>query len=246
MKPDFAARAERYDESRPLWDGWYALADRLIEEADLRGRRVLDVGCGTGRLLAALAERAHARVWGVDPEPRMLEVAQRRLPRGGGLKEGRAEELPFRDGWFERLVFWLSIHLVDRPAAFSEAARVLRPDGRLALVTFEPEHFERHWVNAFLPSLQAVDRARFPTPEQLEAELPAAGFAPPRFVPVRDEGTLTRARALEQLHAGPISTFDLLDPREIAAGIERAERELPERIAVERRWLLVVADRAEE
>jgi ubiquinone/menaquinone biosynthesis C-methylase UbiE len=56
---------------------------------------VLDVGCGTGRLEAALADRA--KVWGVDAEPAMLEVARANVP-GGTFKEARAEELPFKDG----------------------------------------------------------------------------------------------------------------------------------------------------
>ena len=48
------------------------------------------------------------------------------------VKVAPAEQLPFKDGWFERALMWLVVHLVDRPRAFGEAARVLAPDGRLA------------------------------------------------------------------------------------------------------------------
>src|SRR5437773_5237391 len=50
--------------------------DLLVREGDLRGRRVLEVGCGTGQLAAALAERAYAKVWAVDASPEMLAVAR--------------------------------------------------------------------------------------------------------------------------------------------------------------------------
>ena len=90
---------------------------------------MLDIGCGTGRFLAQLAEVAKA--WGVDASPEMLEVARSRVG-GAGLKLGTAEELPFKDGWFERATMWLVAHLVDRPRAFAEAARVLEPGGRFA------------------------------------------------------------------------------------------------------------------
>jgi SAM-dependent methyltransferase len=202
---------------------------------------VLDVGCGTGRLAVALAERALARVWGVDSEPRMLEVARRQLPPGVGLREGRAEALPFKDGWFDRVVYWLAIHLVDRPAAFAEAARVLAPGGRLACVTFHPDHFATAWLAPFFPSLEEIDRARFPMPAELEDELPRAGFSRPRFTRRTQTRTTSREAALDRLRAGHISTFDLLPADEIEAGIARAERELGDTVEVRLDWLVVVA-----
>jgi ubiquinone/menaquinone biosynthesis C-methylase UbiE len=137
---------------------------------------VLDIGCGTGALAAALAEREHARVWGVDPSEPMLEVARARGIRGLGLKQGVAERVPFRDGWFERAVMCLVVHHVERPAAFAEVHRVLTPHGRLAIATFDHTHFDRHWAASYFLSLAPIDRARFPTCTELEDELRAAGF----------------------------------------------------------------------
>ena len=131
----------------------------LVSEGDLTGRRVLEVGSGTGRFLAALGGRA--RAWGVDPAPEMLEVARGRA-HAAGLKLGTAEELPFKDGWFERAVMWLVVHLLDRPRAFAELHRVLAPDGRLAIATFDPSYFGAFWLNDYFPSMEEADRARFP------------------------------------------------------------------------------------
>lgn len=241
-EPDFTRLAPVYDRVRAVDERWWEVYALLVREADLRGRRVLDVGCGTGRLATAFAERERARVWGVDPTPAMLEQARARAPSGVGLKEGRAEELPFRDGWFERVTMWLVIHLVDRGRALNEARRVLAPGGRLSIVTFHESQFERHWLSAFFPSLEAIDRARFPTESELVRELGSAGFGRTRSVRVDQPGSLTRVQALEKLEAGHISTFDLLSAEEVASGRKRALHELPESVDDPLIWLLVLAD----
>jgi ubiquinone/menaquinone biosynthesis C-methylase UbiE len=234
--PDFSRLARRYDELRPADANWHEVLERLVALGRLTAGRVLDVGCGTGRVSTALAERG-SKVWGVDPEPGMLEIARARVPAGVGLKEGRAEALPFRDGWFDAAVCWLTVHLVDRPAAFAEVHRILVHGGRLAIATFDPTHFDAFWLNRLFPSLEAVDRARFPRPEQLEAELAAAGLEP-RLERLSQTGSLSRDEALDKIRGRHISTFQLLGDEEYAAGLERAERELPARIDYAVEWLL--------
>ena len=241
MSVDFARLAASYDRVRPVDDNWRTAFEVVAREADLRGRRVLDLGCGTGRLSAVLAEGGFARVWGVDTSPEMLAVAREKLPAAVGLKEGRAELLPFRDAWFDRVVMWLVVHLVDRPAAFQEVGRVLVPGGCLAIVTFATGHFERYWLNRFFPTIAKIDLERFPSRDILDAELRTAGFSEVRFVELSQRGALTREAALERIHGRHISTFDLLDEDEIRAGTARAERELPERVEYEQGWLIAIA-----
>jgi ubiquinone/menaquinone biosynthesis C-methylase UbiE len=204
---------------------------------------VLDIGCGTGALAAALAEREHARVWGVDPSEPMLEVARARGIRGLGLKQGVAERLPFRDGWFERAVMCLVVHHVERPAAFAEVHRVLTPHGRLAIATFDHTHFDRHWAASYFPSLAPIDRARFPTCTELEDELRAAGFPTVGAAVLEDAEEIDRDTALHKLRSGHISTLALLPADELAAGIERAERELPSTVKVPLLQLVVTDTR---
>lgn len=239
VRPDFGRRAASYDDLRPPIPG---LEEALVREGDLRGRRVLDVGSGTGRLAASLADGHAARVWGLDAEPEMVRVASARGSRAR-FKLGVAESLPFKDAWFERATMVLAAHLVDRSRAFPELHRVLSGGGSATIATFEPASFAGYYLNTLFPSILELDLARFPAQDTLEAELEAAGFASTRVARLEQPARLTRDEALRRIRGRHISTFDLLSDEEYARGLERAERELPLEIEYRYELLLVTGTR---
>jgi hypothetical protein len=118
---------------------------------------------------------------------------------------------------------------------------VLAPGGRLAIATFVPEHFENYWLTAVFPEVAEIDRARFPTPAALAAELASAGFEWVRTRTVTQRVRLSRADALERIRGGYISTLRLLDDDALTDGVARAERELPEEIESVLAWAVLSA-----
>jgi ubiquinone/menaquinone biosynthesis C-methylase UbiE len=119
------------------------LTDRLELEVvfglagDLHGRRVLDVGCGDGAQSVVACQRG-ARVTGVDTSPAMLEAARRRAeidcPGTIGWCQASAERLPFESKVFDAVITVTALCFVKDPQrAVLEAARVLRPGGRLII-----------------------------------------------------------------------------------------------------------------
>jgi SAM-dependent methyltransferase len=101
------------------------------------GERVLDLGSGSGMdaFAAALAVGPSGSVAGVDLTPEQVDKAERmRREEHVSFTRGRIEALPFDDGSFDAVISNGVINLSsDKPAVFAEAARVLRPGGRLAL-----------------------------------------------------------------------------------------------------------------
>jgi len=122
----------------PLGAVTEAIEQRRILElmGNLKGVRVLDVGCGDGILACAAASRG-AVVTAVDPDPAMLAAARVRAEHAGvkaNFMDGRIERLPFADASFDVVAaITVLCFIADASAAVGEMARVLRPGGRLVL-----------------------------------------------------------------------------------------------------------------
>ncbi|MEV6833874.1 class I SAM-dependent methyltransferase [Streptomyces sp. NPDC051133] len=131
---DYDSFAEAYsaENENSLVNAYYARPAMLALAGDVAGRRILDAGCGSGPLSAALRERG-AVVTGIDVSAGMLALARRRLGDEAALHVADLRDrLPFADGAFDDVVASLVLHyLEDWGPTLAELRRVLRPGGRL-------------------------------------------------------------------------------------------------------------------
>ncbi len=140
--PDYVAAGERAW-SRAVGDekwGLFGIPEaqlRLLPD-DLAGKDAIELGCGTGYVSAWMARRG-AQVVGIDNSPRQLETAvrlQREHALDFPLLLGNAERVPFPDASFDFAISEYGAALWADPAAWvPEAARLLRPGGRLHILT---------------------------------------------------------------------------------------------------------------
>lgn len=143
----FSRVADDWDKLRALH---YSEAD--IEKAVLAAAGagpfdlVIDFGTGTGRMLALFAAKAR-RVEGIDLSHQMLTVARSKLQEAGAgnasVRHGDATATPYPDDSASLVIIHQVLHFLDDPArALNEAARVLKPGGKLVVVDFAPHTLE--------------------------------------------------------------------------------------------------------
>jgi ArsR family transcriptional regulator len=140
---------------------------------------VAELGCGTGAIAEALAPFVR-RVVGVDASSPMLDLAQRRLERFDNvdLLPGELESLPLEDGEVDVATMILVLHNLERPeAAIAEAARCLRPNGRLLIVDMLPHDRVEYRMERGHVWMGFSDK-------MINGYLESAGFGEGRFRPL--------------------------------------------------------------
>lgn len=186
------------------------------------GSRVLEVGCGTGNYVTALADTFGCAAFGLDPSIAML--ARTRWERVQCLV-GAAQALSFAADAFD-LIFSVDVihHVGDRAAFYREAARALRSGGLICTVTDSEDMIRRREIlSGYFPETVEIELARYPRVAHLEAWSGAAGLEALGVVAVEEPYQITcagpfRDRAYSSLHLIPDEAW--------RAGLERLERDL--------------------
>ena len=229
LRHDYSEQALRYDASRGVSPDVLAAVNSALQGAP--GRALLDVGGGTGNYAAALRDLGWTPTV-LDASPAMRDAAE---AKGLVAMAGEATRLPFADESFDAAILISMLHQVsDWPAALREVQRVLRDEGRLAIVGLASDHLrEVSWAYDLFPSMRAFALARRPSLADMAARLPGAAVAPIWFSDLSDA-------SIGALCAHPEAMLDP-DLRRQTSFFERLERDHPEEhdsgLATLREWL---------
>lgn len=142
----FSEHVTRYDELGIQFQTKAATVQ--LEEMDLQGKNILDVGCGTGVMSLLALQKGAVNVVCGDISNYMLERAQDKADKQGygvdriDFRQLDAESLPFEDASFDVALTGMTLGLLpDQGKAIREMARVLRPGGFLSAGAHGPEHY---------------------------------------------------------------------------------------------------------
>jgi SAM-dependent methyltransferase len=235
MEPriDYNAISRVYDQVR---QADVELIQRLLQEIDgLASAQVLDIGCGTGNYAYALQQLSHAQVVGVDPSPGMLAQARQKNSQVS-FRVGDAGHLPCDEDTFD-LVYMTDVihHVPDIDRLFVEVRRVLKPGGKLCVVTQSHAQIAARPIARFFPATVAIDQARYPDIPAIVAAASEQGLA---CLATEISGAVEDAldhRYLDLVRAKGYSMLHLIDDAAYAAGLARLEATLAQGDLVVRR-----------
>jgi len=203
-------------------DLWIGLIAPFIEKAC--ARTILDLGAGTGRFSALLADSFRATVYALEPARVMAAAAVRNHARVNHVA-GRAEQLPLRKGSCD--IAWISQvyhHITDHVACARELCRVLRPSGRVLIRgTFADRLDGFPTLFRFFPAARNVCED-LPTSSQAKDVLESAGFLLEADEPIQQRSCASLRAFADRTRLRTDTSLMLISDREFAQGMSELEQ----------------------
>jgi ubiquinone/menaquinone biosynthesis C-methylase UbiE len=223
LLPDYSHQATTYDRTRAASHPVLAALRRALSGAP--GSRLADIGGGTGNYAQALAREGWKPVV-IDRSVEMLSYAAK---KGLATEKADAQDLPFPDESFDAAMLVSMLHHVaDPPAALSEARRILRAHGQMAVMVFTREDIHDLWVLDYFPSTRTWMQTSHRPIAELLALLPGARR---RVIVLDDLADASLAalaahpeKVLDERWLRQTSYFERLSrdgPAELAVGLRR-------------------------
>ncbi len=222
VQVDYTGISKTYDSYRSYSDD---LIKRVVELGQIgAGKRVLDVGCGTGNISYQIKGKINADLVGVDVSPDMLKIARRKsLELVCSNTDGL--HLPFVDRAFDTIICAYVIHQIKNlNLLFSECYRVLKR-GALVLLTSSHRQIENQHpiIKNFFPSYVDIDKARFPAVDQVNSMLTSLGFQKIGHEEVTVDNIPIDLEYLQKVKNKYVSTYHLMSQTEFEDGIHKLQ-----------------------
>ena len=228
LLPDYSRQAEHYDQTRSASRSVLRPLREALRGAP--GRRLADIGGGTGNYALALRDEGWQPVV-IDRSPAMLTRAS---SKGLETLQADAQRLPLGDETFDAAMMISMLHHVeDRRAALAEARRILRPGGRLVLMGFTGEDAATLWILDYFPISRPWMEATHPPRSAFLSDLPGSNLVAFTIQDMDDASLAALSadpeRVLAAAQQAQTSFFERMwrdHPMELQAGLARLQDDI--------------------
>ena len=227
-------RSVNYDDIAAVYDQRYERSDysrllRLLLDFVRGGKRLLEIGCGTGHWLSELSKAGYDAV-GLDPSRNMLKTAMEKS-RQLQLIKGCAESIPFGRDTIDRLFCINALHHFSQKERFmTEVRRVLHNEGGILIIGLDPHTGLDHWwIYDYFPQVIDIDRRRYPSNISLRKSMQDNGFINCNTIEALHMPVKLSARyALQsgRLEKNTTSQLTILTEEEYNAGLSRLVKDI--------------------
>jgi ubiquinone/menaquinone biosynthesis C-methylase UbiE len=222
MEVNYTDISKTYDDYRSYPE---SLIKKIIALGSIsQGRKVLDLGCGTGNIAWQLQKAIKADVIGVDASFAMLKVAKSKSVEVT-CADIDNQRLPFRDSSFDTVLVAYVIHQIKNlEFLLSECYRVLRY-GVLILLTSSHKQIENQHpvIKDFFPSFIDIDKDRFPDIQQIDYLLNSLGLKDIKHEDMIVENVPIDHEYLQKVKNKYVSTYYLIPQSEFDNGVKQLE-----------------------
>lgn len=216
MNVNYDQIAQRYDQHRRGRGPYIETLSKLLSRCP--GRRVLELGAGTGNSTASLQEMVPCDITALEISPGMLEQARQKGVSAHWVR-GSALALPFSDRTFDFVYATYMLQFIQNlNALMKECWRVVEK-GFAAFTTAPRSFIESHPLNRYFPSFAKTDLDRFQPLDQVKNALRATGFTQVSFEQKHKAPEPIDAAYVRKVEGKFLSTFDLLPPGEFDRGL---------------------------
>jgi SAM-dependent methyltransferase len=218
-----------YTDISKTYDNYRSYPDSLIKRFMALGRisagkKVLDLGCGTGNVAWQIKNNIDADLVGIDVSPDMLQVAKSKSLEVV-CTDIDNQQLPFRDNSFDAIVGAYFLHQIKNlNFLLSECYRVLCHGALVFLTSSHKQIEDQHpIIKNFFPSYVAIDKGRFPDIYKIDHMLDSIGFKAIKHEEVAVENIPIDNEYLHRVKSKYVSTYHLMSPDEFENGVKQLE-----------------------
>jgi SAM-dependent methyltransferase len=222
---NYNAASKSYDNTRGASEELITHFNNVVHFS--HSTTVLDFGCGTGSYLNLIQTVYGCKCHGVEPSQGM-RVKAKEKNRELRIEAGDHSRIPCADDFFDFVYMTDVIHHVpDLGHMFRTIRRVLKPQGKLCIVTESHAQIEGRFYNRYFPSLANNEKRRYPDVQDIVRHAEGVGFrlssVEIRPAPASAAVSASLVRTAEEKN---FSMFRLLGDEEHASGLERLKTDL--------------------
>lgn len=191
--------------------------DIILEYTQQNKKKLLDIGCGTGKYGQALIQKGFD-VIGIDKSPSQISEAKKVI----NAQEGNAIDLPYKSESFDVCIMIMMIHHMnqkERALAFDEIYRVLKKDGVLIIKTASHEDLKHRISSRFFPEALKIDLKRYPEIETIQDEL--SKFKNCRVKHTISTSIFDKSEMIQKLSMRRTSNLGMISENSLKEGIHR-------------------------